>query len=423
MPVIYSPETLPTLLVQEPVAKPELRPLGLTSEVVKADLPELSQVVVVDKAIDLPSLSFKIPARPAEVILPALPEKVSTIDSVVVPKPVPAIVSQPSKLKPAVKIGHTTVARKLVKSAVAAVVLKSANLGSTGAKLRSLDDRAIGRAKVLKASLSEKKDKLQSIKLKERSSQLGKAAVAVVVLKSANLGSTGAKLRSLDDRTIGRAKVLKASISEKKDNLNLSKSISDAPYKAKIFVSNRLEDLNKSRLNETLGDNKKYLFMAIGVVAFAGSTYLKFRGYQGHDDLTDTMASGASPASGSQDIVSEKLTGPDKPIKSLPIIEQATDLSDSASTVGDSIEVNQGDGIGDLISDRAADNGVKLSGSEIYDIYQELDIKMDGELITGDTYRMPNGDLGISSPGTSAWQEQAQRALDEIIEAKKKKKS
>jgi hypothetical protein len=36
---------------------------------------------------------------------------------------------------------------------------------------------------------------------------------------------------------------------------------------------------------------------------------------------------------------------------------------------------------------------------------------------------MPNGDLGISSPGHFAWQQEAQRMLDEMIEAEKKKKS
>lgn len=407
MSIKTSPEQLLPLVAPEPLRRPELKPLGDIPETSHADPSELRLVrPPVAEAENQPDISGILLKKPDEVTSEPTVSRLSVLDGFVLTRPKattaseepnvvtpttivkPTIVKKPFVIKPAIKIGRTAIVKEQVKA-----VVKS-------------------------------KDKLQSLNLKERGLKLGKAAVAAAVFKTVATANSP-KLRKLDDRVINQVKLLKSNITDKKAAHKLKEKATDLPYKAKIFISNGFSDLNESRLNESLGNNKKYLFAAIGLVAVGVSSYLRFSGMQGHggSGTSDMIAAHVHEIPSSSDVISDTFVTPTQPAGNPKVAEHVKILFEQAPTASDTVDVSSGDGFVDLIKDRFAEKGVEISGAEGYDFYQDLDAKFDGNLITGDTYRMPNGDLGISSPGHFDWQQQAQRALDDMIDAEKKKKS
>jgi len=380
----------PPLAVTEPVPAPELQVLRFQAPDTE---PETFHTLAVLK-------------RPVELISEPENSKVSVLGLVDLTRP-----------KVLVEPKHAVVTEpKLVRKSVIKPAHKISSASIVKAKVELSFKNTVARG-------PEYKEKIQSIRLKERGAKLTTLAIGAVALSRSGIVKAPKLIKINKEKVTGKVKTFKTNIAERNVTTNLQDTVKNAPLKAVIAVKNRFYELNNSRLNESLAERKKYLFLAIGVVAFTGLAYLKFKGYQGHDEMTDAATSGVNPASGSENVVSDTYVGSGKPIQNWQITEQVTDLTDLTPAAGESIDVSQGDGIGNLIEDRAAGEGLNLSGSKIYDMYQQLDVKLDGNLITGDTYRMPNGDLGISSPGHFAWQQEAQRMLDEMIEAEKKKKS
>lgn len=83
---------------------------------------------------------------------------------------------------------------------------------------------------------------------------------------------------------------------------------------------------------------------------------------------------------------------------------------------GDDFDVQYGNGLTHEIQEFAAANGKEISGQRAYDIYKELlaERGQDGIIDTA-TYVMGDGDIGISSPGASGWQDGVgQNILDKL---------
>ena len=83
---------------------------------------------------------------------------------------------------------------------------------------------------------------------------------------------------------------------------------------------------------------------------------------------------------------------------------------------GNDFNVENGNGLTHEIEEFAAANGKEISGQQAYDIYKELLAERgQGGIIETGTYVMGDGDIGISSPGASGWQDGVgQNILDKL---------
>lgn len=205
-------------------------------------------------------------------------------------------------------------------------------------------------------------------------------------------------------------------------------------------VKKGVSSLNESSLNEKLYQRKGKLAMAIGAVAVVGIAYAAHKGFD--IDFGNRSGGGVAPDvdGGAAQAAAEQAPTPEKfenvgvtpkgagvstaPIGSAEAAEIASALAETAEVqVAPELVVAEGAGFTELYQNTASQFGVELTGQEAYDIHVKMQTLFGGDIITGDTYMMSDGNYGISSPGKTTWNPDAQRFFEEQLEELKKKKT
>lgn len=217
----------------------------------------------------------------------------------------------------------------------------------------------------------------------------------------------------------------------------LSQSLRDSPMALAIYAKNRFTELN-----EKAADRKGMIAGAIGTVLVAGLAYAAYKGFQTNpaeqaDLVVQPNGKAAAQAAAEQATVPHTFDNPGvnpegggvsttaigtEPAALAPTAETAQ----SIETVGTEVAVADGAGFTDVYVDTAAElYDTDLTGQEAYNIDQQMQAKFNGNILNVESYQMSNGDYGITSPGITSWNPDAQRFFEDLLEetAKKKKTS
>lgn len=361
--------------MNERVSPESLLPLSFAPQAPQVELPTLVQASHAEVR-ELPALN--IPSQPVQAVeLPSL---------------APAPQTKIEELKPITKTSSETTQVAVEKAEpVAAPEVSKVVRPSVLKPVVKISGRTMARTR---AELAVK-ERYSALKLKERGKKVTALAIGGLALAKSGLVKTPNVISAVS---------------------RIKESVINAPYKYVPMVKNRFRDLN-----ESLYEQKGVLAKAIGFVAVAGIAYASYKNIDFTNPTQIVEAGDAAnlgDSSGTTIDAQEQITSPGKPFETAVALDQT-----HGTTFEDVFVVEGGEGIVENIIDDFAQDGIKLDANEAYQIYQELDVKLDGNLITGDTYRMSNGDLGISQAGQFGWQQEMQNALEEIAKEKKKKKS
>lgn len=223
-------------------------------------------------------------------------------------------------------------------------------------------------------------------------------------------------------------------------------SLRDQPIHMLSAIKTRLQGFNAAELTKKASERHRILGIAAGAVIVAGLGYAAHKGlFDGLYNPTEQADqasiptapptfenAGVNPQGGgvsTTPIGAEQPVAPAAPAAPVeaavvaPPAESAP-FTEAVRERASEITVGSGGGFTEAIMDTGQQYGANLGGEQAYRLYEQLHDQFGSNLISGDTYTMANGDLGISSPGSFTWSPDVQHAIEEHLkEIAKKKKS
>lgn len=200
---------------------------------------------------------------------------------------------------------------------------------------------------------------------------------------------------------------------------------SAAPATPKKSIGERV--INRANKSYEQINRHKKIAAVVGAAAVAASVYLAFKyGANLFNDATETANNTELTGQGAlgQEAAPTKAptAPPEVPAEAAkpPVKPPTAPVAPAVPELGDLVTVSKGDGMTDLIKQLAQDQGLEISGSKSFSMYEQVQDQLKG---ADGTYQMPNGEVRIrQSGGQFRFPIEAQRMLDELLEAEKKRK-
>lgn len=213
-------------------------------------------------------------------------------------------------------------------------------------------------------------------------------------------------------------------------------SLRDQPINMWSAMNTRLQGFSTAELTKKAYERRRILGIVAGAVIMCGLGYAAYKGLYNPTEQADQALiptapptfenAGVNPQGGgvsTTPIGAEQSVAPVAPAAVAPPAESAP-FTEAVRERASEIKVGSGGGFTEAIMDTGQQYGANLDGEQAYRLYEQLHDQFGSNLISGDTYTMANGDLGISNPGSFTWSPDVQHAIEEHLkEIAKKKKS